>query len=68
MIAIAAEAAEVAAEAGAIADSDGARSSYAFELRMVVAVSVGAAIVLGVLAHPERLANSIASLSGAIYL
>ena len=49
LIAIAAEAAEVAAEAGAIADSDGARSSYAFELRMVVAVSVGAAIVLGVL-------------------
>lgn len=49
LIAIADEAAEVAAEAGEIADSDEARASYAFELRMVVAVSVGAAIVLGVL-------------------
>ena len=49
LIAVAAEAGEVAAEAGAIADSDAARSSYAFRLRMVVAVSVGAAIVLGVL-------------------
>ncbi len=49
LIAIAAEAAEVAAEAGAINDSDQARATYAFELRMVVAVAVGAAIVLGVL-------------------
>ncbi len=49
LIAIAAEAAEVAAEAGAIADEDEARASYAFNLRMVVATSVGFAIVLGVL-------------------
>ena len=49
LIAIAAEAAEVAAEAGAIADDDEVRAAYAFELRMVVAVSVGMAIVLGVL-------------------
>jgi len=49
LIAIAAEAAEVAAKAGAIADEDEARSSYAFNLRMVVATSVGFAIVLGVL-------------------
>ena len=49
LIAIAAEAAEVAAEAGAIADHDEARTSYAFNLRMVVATSVGFAIVLGVL-------------------
>ena len=49
LIAVAAEAAEVAAEAGAITDHDEARASYAFNLRMVVAVSVGAAIVLGVL-------------------
>ncbi len=48
LIAIAAEAAEVASEAGAIANSDQARSSYALEVRLVVAVSVGAAIVLGV--------------------
>ena len=49
LIAVAAEAADAAAEAGAIVDSDRARGSYAFELRMVVAVSVGAAILLGVL-------------------
>ena len=49
LIAVAAEAASVASEAGAIADDPEARSSYAFNLRMVVAVSVGVAIVLGVL-------------------
>ncbi|MCY3811450.1 MAG: DUF1538 domain-containing protein [Gammaproteobacteria bacterium] len=49
LIAVAAEAAAVASEAGAIGDDDQARSSYAFNLRMVVAVSVGVAIVLGVL-------------------
>ncbi len=49
LIAIAGEAAEVAAEAGAIAETDRARSSYALTLRLVVAMSVGAAIVLGVL-------------------
>ena len=48
LIAVAAEAAEVASQAGAIADEDGARGDYAFNLRMVVAFSVGAAIVLGV--------------------
>ena len=49
LIAVAAEAAAVASEAGAIPDDDGARSGYAFSLRMVVAFSVGAAMVLGVL-------------------
>ena len=49
LIAVGAEAAEVAAEAGAIAATDEARLRYAFELRMVVACSVGLAIVLGVL-------------------
>ncbi len=49
LVAVGDKAAEVAAEAGAIADSDDARSTYAFQLRMVVALSVGAAIVLGVL-------------------
>ena len=48
LIAVAGEAGAVAAQAGAIADTDAARASYAFNLRMVVAVSVGAAIVLGV--------------------
>ncbi len=49
LIAVGAEAAEVAAEAGAITATDEARQRYAFELRMVVACSVGLAIVLGVL-------------------
>ena len=49
LIAVAAEVAEVASQAGAIADHDGARTDYAFALRMVVAVSVGVAIALGVL-------------------
>ena len=49
LIAIAAEAGDVAAEAGAIADHADARADYAFRLRMVVALAVGAAIVLGVL-------------------
>ena len=49
LIAVAAEAADVAAEAGAIVDDDRARTTYALELRLVVAVSVGAALVLGVL-------------------
>ncbi|MCE2392262.1 MAG: DUF1538 domain-containing protein [Proteobacteria bacterium] len=49
LIAVAAKAAEVASEAGAIAGDEAARTDYAFALRMVVAASVGAAIVLGVL-------------------
>ena len=49
LIAIAAEAADVASEAGAIAADAGARGDYAFNLRMVVALSVGVAIVVGVL-------------------
>ena len=49
LIAVAAKAAEVASQAGAIADDEQARTDYAFELRMVVAFAVGAAIVLGVL-------------------
>ena len=49
LIAITAEAANVAAEAGVIDATDSAQATYAFELRMVVAFSVGAAILLGVL-------------------
>ena len=48
LIAVAGEAASVASEAGVIQDTDAARDSYALRLRMVVAFSVGAAIVLGV--------------------
>lgn len=49
LIAVSAEAASVAADAGAIADSDEARESYANGLRLTVALSVGLAIVIGVL-------------------
>jgi len=45
---VAAEAAEVAANAGAIENLEDAKDSYALKLRIVVALSVGAAIVLGV--------------------
>ena len=48
LIAVAGEAAAVAAEAGVIQDNDAARDSYALSLRVVVACSVGAAIALGV--------------------
>jgi hypothetical protein len=48
LIAIAAEAATIAGTAGAIADTVQAREDYAFWLRMTVALSVGAALVLGV--------------------
>lgn len=49
LIAIAAEAAEVAAGADAIASSDEARSSYALGLRLTVAFAVGVALVVGVM-------------------
>jgi hypothetical protein len=49
LIAVAAEAAEAMAEAGVIVDETSARDGYAFGLRLTVALSVGAALVLGVL-------------------
>ena len=48
LIAVSEEAAEVAADAGAIAASDDAREAYANGLRLTVAFSVGFAILLGV--------------------
>jgi len=48
LTAIADEAAKVAAQDGAIATTDAARASYAYGLRLTVALSVGAAVVLGV--------------------
>ena len=48
LIAVAAKAAEVAGGAGAIVDSAEARSDYAFQLRLTVALSVGVSLVLGV--------------------
>lgn len=48
LLAVAAEAAEVAVDAGVIASMDEARSNYALNLRLVVAVSVGFALLIGV--------------------
>ena len=49
LIAVAEEAAEVAAQGGVIAAADAAQASYALGLRLTVALSVGVALVLGVL-------------------
>ena len=49
LIAIAAEAAEVAAGAGAIELSEEAKDGYALGLRLTVALAVGVAIVIGVI-------------------
>ena len=49
LIAVAAEAAAVAAEGGVIANSQSAMEAYALGLRMTVALSVGCALVLGVI-------------------
>lgn len=48
LIAVSEEAAEVAADAGAIVASDDAREAYADGLRLTVALAVGLAILLGV--------------------
>jgi hypothetical protein len=49
LTAVANEASEVAANAGAIGDSDEARSRYVLGLRITVALSVGTALLIGVL-------------------
>jgi len=49
LIAVAGEAADVAAEAGAIEPDEASRLSYALGLRITVALSVGLAIVIGVI-------------------
>ncbi len=49
LIAVAAEAAEVAAQGGMIENHEEARTSYADGLRYTVAISVGLAIMIGVL-------------------
>lgn len=48
LIAVAAEAAEIAGQAGAIENSNSAKADYAFGLRITVAVSVGVALMVGV--------------------
>ncbi len=49
LIAVAAEAAEVAAEAGTVMNTPEAREAYADGLRITVAFSVGLALIIGVL-------------------
>ena len=49
LIAVAAEAASVAANGGMIENTESAKTEYAIGLRITVAISVGIAIVLGVL-------------------
>jgi hypothetical protein len=49
LIAIAAEAADVAADGGVIADNPESHAHYALGLRLTVAFSVGVAIVIGVI-------------------
>ncbi|PIE64465.1 MAG: hypothetical protein CSA26_08310 [Desulfobacterales bacterium] len=49
LIAIAGKSAQIAADGGLLQNSENALSGYAFGLRMTVAVSVGVAILLGVL-------------------
>ncbi len=49
LTAVAKEASEVAARAGAIANSDEARAGYVLGLRITVALSVGTALIVGVL-------------------
>lgn len=48
LIAVASEASNAAATAGTIADSEAARERYELGLRLVVALSVGVALILGV--------------------
>ena len=49
LIAVAGEAAAAAAEAGLVADQEDARQTYATGLRLTVALSVGVALVIGVI-------------------
>jgi len=49
LIAVADEAAKIAAEGGMIADNTASRGDYAYGLRITVAISVGIAIMIGVL-------------------
>jgi len=49
LIAVAGEAAHAAATAGTIVDSDHGRGQYALGLRLTVALSVGVALILGVI-------------------
>ena len=64
LIAVADEAAAVAAEAGVIASTPEAMADYALGLRMTVALAVGVAIVLGVIRIITNLSLPILIISG----
>lgn len=64
LIAVAAEAAEVAADAAYIARTPEAMSEYAFGLRMTVALAVGVALVLGVFRIITNLSLPVLIISG----
>jgi hypothetical protein len=64
LIAVATEAAAVAAEADVIARTPEAMNDYAFGLRMTVALAVGAALVLGVFRIITNLSLPILIISG----
>ncbi len=55
LLAVAEEAAEVAVGAGVIANNEAAIDSYALGLRLVVALSVGVALVARCVSHPDQL-------------
>mgnify|MGYP001556201065 FL=1 len=64
LIAVAAEAAAVAADAEVIARTPGAMDDYALGLRMTVALAVGVALVLGVIRIITNLSLPILIISG----
>ena len=59
LIAVAKKAGEIAAEANAIPHTSESIASYAFWLRVTVALSVGSAISVGVLRYSQGLANPL---------
>jgi hypothetical protein len=64
LIAVAEEASEVASAGGVIPATPEAEESYAFELRMTVAVSVGVSLVLGVIRILKGLSLPLFIISG----
>jgi len=66
LLAVAAEAAAVAVDAGVIAATEEARSSYALGLRLVVALSVGVALLIGVMRIVANWSLPVMIISGYI--
>ncbi|MCY3885713.1 MAG: DUF1538 domain-containing protein [Gammaproteobacteria bacterium] len=68
LIAVAAEAADVVAQAGLISSSENARDAYAFTLRIVVALSVGVAVVIGVVRILKGWPIHVMIISGYVFV